>query len=152
MGYQYAKLFAKDGENIVVLARSRDRLKGLKKDLEKKHGTKVLVLVKDLSNPKAPQEAFSELERASISIDVLVNNAGYYVYGLFSDTDWQKEAEMIQVNVLTLTHLTKLFLKKMLEKKSGKIVNISSMGRLIPCAWSSAYVAQSTMCCVPLIH
>jgi short-subunit dehydrogenase len=139
MGYEYAKLFARDGKNIVVLARSRDKLEGLKQDLEKQHGTKVMVLVKDLSDPKASQEVFSELEKAGISIDVLVNNAGYDVYGLFSVTDWQKEAEMIQVNILALTQLTKLFLKKMIEKKSGKILNISSMGGLIPCAWSSAY-------------
>jgi short-subunit dehydrogenase len=139
MGYEYAKLFAKDGKNIVVLARSRDKLEGLKRDLENEHGTKVMVLVKDLSDPKAPQEVFSELEKAGINVDMLVNNAGYDVYGLFSATDWQKEAEMIQVNVVALTQLTKLFLKKMLERKSGKILNISSMGGLIPCAWSSAY-------------
>lgn len=139
MGYEYAKLFAKDGKNIVVLARTRDKLEGLKRDLEKEHGTKVVVLVKDLSDPKAPQEVFSELEKAGISIDVLVNNAGYDVYGLFSDTDWQKEAEMIQVNILALTQLTKLFLKKMLERKSGKILNISSMVGLIPAPWNSVY-------------
>ena len=97
MGYEYAKLFAKDGKRIVVLARSRDKLEGLKKDLEKQHGTKVVVLVKDLSDPKAPQEVFSELEKAGINIDVLVNNAGFSVYGKFYDSDWQKEAEMIQV-------------------------------------------------------
>ena len=139
MGYEYAKLFAKDGKNIVVLARSRDKLEGLKKDLEKAHGTKVMVLVKDLSDPKAPQEVFSELEKAGMNIDVLVNNAGYDVYGLFSATDWQKEAEMIQVNVLALTQLTKLFLKKMLEKKSGKILNISSSAGFAPTPWSSVY-------------
>jgi len=141
MGYEYAKLFAKDGKNIVALARSRDKLEGLKRDLEKQHGTKVkvMVLVKDLSDPKAPQEVFSELEKAGINVDVLVNNAGFSVYGKFSDSDWQKEAEMIQVNILALTQLTKLFLKKMMEKKSGKILNISSGVGLIPAPWSSVY-------------
>jgi len=139
MGYEYAKLFAKDGKNIVVLARSRDKLEGLKTDLEKEHGTKVMVLVKDLTDPKAPQEVFSELEKAGINIDVLVNNAGYDVYGLFSGTDWQKEAEMIQVNILALTQLTKLFLKKMLQNKSGRILNISSGVGFMPCPWSSVY-------------
>jgi short-subunit dehydrogenase len=139
MGYEYAKLFAKDGKNIVVLARSRDRLEGLKRDLEKEHGTKVMVLVKDLSDPKAPQEVFAELEKAGINVDVLVNNAGYDVWGLFSDTDWQKEAEMIQVNILALTQLTKLFLKKMIKKKSGKILNISSGVGFMPAPRSSVY-------------
>jgi len=139
MGYEYAVLFAKDGKNIVVLARSRDKLEGLKKDLEKAQGTKVMVLVKDLSDPKAPQEVFSELEKAGINVDVLVNNAGYDVYGKFQDTDWLKEAQMIQVNVLALTQLTKLFLKKMLERKSGRILNVSSGVGLIPAPWSSVY-------------
>jgi short-subunit dehydrogenase len=139
MGYEYAKLFAKDGKNIVVLARSQDKLEELKRDLEKEHGTKVMVLVKDLADPRAPQEVFSELEKAGIDIDVLVNNAGYDVYGLFSATEWQREAAMIRVNILALTHLTKLFLKKMLEKKSGKILNISSSAGFSPTPWSSVY-------------
>ena len=139
MGYEYAKLFAKDGKNIVVLARSQDKLEGLKRDLEKQHGTKVMVLVKDLADPKAPQEVFSGLEKEGINVDVLVNNAGFDVYGKFQDTDWKKEAEMIQVNIIALTQLTKLFVKKMLEKKSGKILNISSTVGLMPCPWSSVY-------------
>jgi short-subunit dehydrogenase len=139
MGYEYAKLFARDGKNVVVLARSRDKLEGLKRDLEKEHGTKVMVLVKDLSDPKAPQDVFSELEKAGINVDVLVNNAGYNVYGKFQDTDWQREADMVQVNVLALTLLTKLFLKKMLEKKAGKILNISSTVGYMPSPWSSVY-------------
>ena len=139
IGYELAKLFAKDGKDIVVIARSKDKLDGLKKDLEKAHGTKVMVLVKDLSDPKAPQEVFSELEKEGINVDALVNNAGFAVYGKFSDSDWQKEAEMIQVNILALTQLTKLFLKKMLVKKSGKILNISSGVGLMPAPWVSVY-------------
>ena len=74
-------------------------------------------------------------------MDVLVNNAGFAVYGMFSDSDWQKEAEMIQVNITTLTQLTKLFLKKMLEQKSGKIMNISSVGGFMPTPWYPVYAA-----------
>jgi short-subunit dehydrogenase len=141
MGYEYAKLFARDGKNIVVLARSRDKLEGLKKDLEKEHGTKVMVVVKDLADPKAPEEVFSELEKAGINIDVLVNNAGFSVYGKFYDSDWQKEAEMLQVNIIALTQLTKLFLRKMLEKKSGRIMNVSSLAGWTPMPWYSVYAA-----------
>jgi short-subunit dehydrogenase len=141
IGYELAKLFARDGKNIVVVARSKDKLEELKGNLEKEHGTKVRVLPKDLSNPKAPQEIFSELEKEGINVDVLVNNAGFAVYGMFSDSDWQKEAEMIQVNITALTALTKLFLKKMLEDKSGKIMNISSVGGFIPAPWYSMYHA-----------
>lgn len=141
MGYEYAKLFAKDGKNIVVLARSKDKLEELKRDLEKEHGTKVRVLVKDLSDPKAPQEIYSELEKEGINVDVLVNNAGFAVYGKFSDSDWQKEAEMLQVNIIALTQMTKLFLKKMMQNKSGRIMNISSIGGWGPMPWWSVYAA-----------
>ena len=139
MGYEYAKLFAKDGKNIVVVARSRDKLEDLRKDLEKAHGTKVRVLVKDLADPRSPQEIFSELEKEGVNVDVLVNNAGFAVYGKFQDTDWQKEAEMLQVNVVSLTQLTKLFLKKMVERRSGKILNISSVAGISPSPWLTAY-------------
>ncbi len=89
IGYELAKILAKDGKDIVVIARSRDRLEDLKKEIENKHGTKVKVLAKDLSDPKAPPEIFSELEKEKIAVDVLVNNAGYGVYGMFLETDLQ---------------------------------------------------------------
>ena len=139
IGYELARLFAKDGKDIVVIARSKDKLEQLKADLEKEYGMKVRVLVCDLADPKSPQDIFSELEKEGIDVDVLVNNAGFSVYGVFSDTDWQQEAEMIQVNLIALTQLTKLFLKKMLEKKSGKIMNISSVAGLVPSPWASVY-------------
>jgi len=139
IGYELAKLFAKDSKNLVVVARSRDKLEGLKQEMEKAHGVKVGVLVKDLSDPKSPQQIFSELEKQSVNVDVLVNNAGFAVYGKFQDTDWQKEAEMLQVNIVSLTELTKLFLKKMVEMRSGKILNISSIAGIVPSPWLTAY-------------
>lgn len=144
IGYELAKLFAKDGKNIVVVARSKDKLEELKTDLEKGHGVKVEVLVKDLSDPKSPQEIFSELEKEGINVDVLVNNAGFAVYGVFSETSWQKEAEMLQVNIVSLTQLTKLFLRKMLENKAGKIMNISSAAGFGPTPWFSVYAATKS--------
>jgi short-subunit dehydrogenase len=141
IGYEMAKLFAQDGKNIVVVARSQDRLEKLKTEIENKSGTKVIVLVKDLSKPNAPQEIFSELGKKSINVDVLVNNAGFNVYGEFAGTDWGQEAEMLQVNITSLTQLTKLFLKKMLENKSGKIMNVASGAAFAPLPLSSVYAA-----------
>jgi short-subunit dehydrogenase len=126
IGYELAKLFAHDGKNVVVVARSRDRLEDLKKELENKHGMKVKVLVKDLSKSEAPQEISSELEKEHIEIDVLVNNAGFGLYSLFFQTELQEELKMVQVHVASLVHLTNLFLKRMIENKSGWILNISS--------------------------
>ncbi len=141
IGYELAKLFAKDGKNLVIVARNRDNLEKVKAEIESEYKTIVKLLAKDLSNPKAPQEIFYELERESIEIDVLVNNAGFGVIGRFSETDLQKELAMIQVFTTSLTHLTKLFLRKMLENKSGRIVNVSSGLALIPIPIFSTYSA-----------
>ena len=139
IGYELAKILAKDGKNIVVIARSRDQLEDLKREIENKHGTKVKVLAKDLSDPKAPPEIFSELEKEKIYIDVLVNNAGFGVYGMFLETDLREELDMIQVNAASLIHLTKLFLKGMVEDKSGYILNAASLCAFFPTPMEAVY-------------
>ena len=139
IGYELAKLFAKDGKNIVVVARSQDKLEELKTQIEGKYGTSVMVLPKDLSDPKAPQQIFSELEKEAIKVDVLVNNAGFGVWGKFPETDLQEELAMIQVNITSLIHLTKLFLKGMLENKSGWILNVASLCAFTPVPMESVY-------------
>jgi short-subunit dehydrogenase len=144
IGYELAKLFAKDGKNIVVLARSQDKLEELKTEIEDKYGTGVKVLIKDLSDPNSAQEIFSELEKESINVDVLVNNAGFTVWGKFAETDWQKESEMIQVNITSLTQLTKLYLNKMLEDGSGRILNVASLIGFTPAPLESIYSASKS--------
>ena len=139
IGLELAKILAKDGKNIVVIARSRDQLEDLKREIENKHGTKVKVLAKDLSDPKAPPEIFSELEKEKIYIDVLVNNAGFGVYGMFLETDLREELDMIQVNAASLIHLTKLFLKGMVEDKSGYILNAASLCAFFPTPMEAVY-------------
>jgi short-subunit dehydrogenase len=142
IGYELAKLFAQDGKNIVVVARSQDRLEKLKTEIENKSGTKVIVLVKDLSKPDAPQEIFSELEKKNINVDVLVNNAGFPVHGKFAETDLKEELDMIQVNITALTHFTKLFMKRMVENKSGWILNVASTAGFSPFPLQSIYAAS----------
>ncbi|HEY49816.1 MAG TPA: SDR family oxidoreductase [Dehalococcoidia bacterium] len=145
IGNALARVLAKDGKNVVVVARSRDKLDELKAELENNYGTIVRVLPKDLCDPKAPQEIYSELEKEGIRIDVLVNNAGFGVYGKFYETDLQKELEMIQVNVISLIHLTKLFLKKMVENRSGSILNVSSLCAFIPGPLESMYCGTKAL-------
>ena len=142
IGYELVKLLAKDGKNLIIVARDKKRLEEVKTEIENEYRTRVKLLPKDLSDPKAPVEIFSELEKEDINVDVLVNNAGFVVYGLFSETDLQKELEMIQLYVSTLTHMTKLFLKKMLENKSGWILNVSSGMALLSVPVLSVYSAS----------
>ncbi len=145
IGNALARVLAKDGKNIVVVARSRDKLEALKSDIEEKYGTVVKVLPKDLSDPKAPPEIYSELEKEGISVDVLINNAGFGIYGKFYETDFQKELEMIQVNAISLVHLTKLFLKKMVENGSGSILNVGSLCSFIPGPLESMYCGTKAL-------
>ena len=144
IGYELAKLFAEDGKDIVVIARSQDKLEDLKQEVEDKYGTNVKVLVKDLSDPNSPQEIYTELEETMVTVDVLVNNAGFGVYGMFSENDLQQELDMIQVNITSLTHLTKSFLRKMLDNKSGHILNVGSTGSFAPVPLEAAYGASKS--------
>ena len=145
IGYELAKLIAKDGKNLVIVARSEDKLEALKTEIESQHGVSVLVLPKDLSDPKAPDEIFSEVEQAGIRVDLLVNNAGFGVYGKFADTDLQKELELIQVNATSLIHLTKLFLKGMVENGSGRILNVASLCSFLSAPMESVYCATKAL-------
>jgi len=139
VGYELAKLLAKDGKNVVIVARSQDRLEELKTEVAEKYATTVTVLPQDLSNPNSPEEIFSELQKRHINVDVLVNNAGFGVWGKFSETKLQEELAMIQVNFTSLIHLTKLFLKGMLENKSGWILNVASLCAFTPVPMETVY-------------
>lgn len=132
IGYEIAKLLAKDGKNVVITARNKEVLERVKTEFENQYGIKARVIAKDLSDPEAPREIFTELEEAGIDVDVLVNNAGFGLYGWYAETDCQREMDMIQVNIASLTHLTKLFLKSMLTNKSGWILNVASVLGLLP--------------------
>jgi short-subunit dehydrogenase len=145
IGYELAKLFARDGKNLVIVARSQDRLEELRTEIDDEYETTVIVLPKDLSNPNSPQEIFSELEKEAIKVDVLVNNAGFGIYGMFSDTDLQEELRMIQVNATSLIHLTKLFLKGMVDNGSGSILNVASVCSFLSTPLESVYCATKAL-------
>ena|SRR5436853_3002267 len=126
IGYELTRLFAGDGYNLVLVARNQEQLMQVADELKEKYGVSVKVTSKDLSAASAPEEIFRELQQESIEIDALVNNAGFATYGLFSETDLDAALRMMQVNMVTLTHLTKLLLPGMLERRRGKILNVAS--------------------------
>jgi uncharacterized protein len=141
IGHELAKLFAADGSNLALVARSEDKLSEIGRQLQMKHGIAVHVLAKDLAKPEAPQEIFTELQKAGVSVDVLVNNAGFGSYGFFAESDPVRDLEMIAVNITTLTHLTRLFLPEMLRKKSGGILNVASTAGFQPGPLMAEYYA-----------
>ncbi len=141
IGLELAKIHAEKGDNLVLVARSKNKLEELRDELVEKYNVKVYLIVKDLSVPGSAAEVYGELNKENISIDYLVNNAGFGDFGLFAQSDWNKQERMINLNVLTLTHFTRLFLPGMIERGSGKILNLASTASFQPGPTMSVYFA-----------
>ncbi len=141
IGYELAQLFARDRYNLVLVARSADKLNQIANELIKQFGILVKIIPLDLSLPDAAEKVFRELQQEAIAIDILANNAGFATYGFFAETDLNAELKMMQLNMLTLTHLTKLFLKEMLARHEGKILNIASTAAFQPGPLMAVYYA-----------
>lgn len=141
IGYELSKLFAKNGYNLVLVARNKQRLGELVQQLSQEFSVRTESISKDLSEVISPAEIFAELQEKSIHIDILVNNAGFNEYGVFFNTDIQRELQMIQVNLVSLTYLTKLLLPGMLKQKYGKILNVASTGSFVPGPYNAVYCA-----------
>jgi short-subunit dehydrogenase len=139
IGYELAREFAAHGHDLVLVARHRDALEAAAGRIEGKYGVKVTTFVFDLSDPVTPQQLFDATEGAGTQIDFLVNNAGFGLGGAFADTDLSVELDMIQVNVTSLVHLTKLFLQPMLKRKQGRILNVASTAAFQPGPLHSIY-------------
>ena len=137
IGLDLAHLFAEDGHDVVLVARSEGKLRALAEELSSKHGIRATVIVADLAKPEAPREVFA----AAPPVDVLVNNAGYGLSGRFAETALRTELDMIQVNIAALTHLTKLFLPQMLERGRGRILNVASTASFQPGPLMAVYYA-----------
>ena len=138
IGFELAKLFAADGHNLIIVARNESDLEAAKSQLEGS-GVDVITISKDLFVPEASFELYEAIEKQNLSVDILVNNAGQGQYGLFKDTDIRRELAIIQLNISTVITLTKLFLKDMLARGSGKILNLSSIASKTPGPWQSVY-------------
>jgi short-subunit dehydrogenase len=126
LGAEFARLLASEGYDLVLTARNADRLAMLQKELENLHGITAHVLIADLTDPRAPQALHDHVRKAGIGVDVLVNNAGFGMYGKFHESDLQTELDMVQVNIIALMHLTKLSARDMVARRSGRIVNVAS--------------------------
>src|SRR5260370_41675284 len=114
IGRELARCFAADGSRLVLVARKRDALQGLADELRAAHKTESEVLPADLAEPGAPARIYEHLQSNGTKIDVLVNNAGFGIYGEFTDLPLERQMEMVQVNVSAPTHLTRLFLPGMI--------------------------------------
>jgi len=141
IGYELAKLFAKDYFDLVLVARSSSKLVKLADELQCQFGISVKTVALDLSEAPAPQFLFDQLRREGVAVDVLVNNAGYGKLGAFAEVPLEECLGQIQLNVTALTHLTKLFLGPMIERRSGKIMNVASTAGFQPGPMMAVYYA-----------
>ncbi len=142
IGLELARIFASRKNNLVLTARSKDKLDALKTELAEKYGVSVKTIPKDLSEPGISQEIYDQLKAEDIQVECLVNNAGFGAFGLFHETGWRNEEKMIQLNVTALTHLTKLFLSLMVSRKSGRILNVASTAAFQPGPLMAVYYAS----------
>ncbi len=126
IGLELAKIHASQGGNLVLVARNKVKLDELKAEFENIYKVKVYSIGKDLAANNAAQEVYDETTKQNIQIDYLINNAGFGDFGMFAETDWNKELQMINLNITTLTQFSKLYLKDMVSRKSGKIMNVAS--------------------------
>ncbi len=141
LGYEFAKIFASEGYHLVLTARSAGKLYVMKEKLEKAYGIYVYVCVEDLSMRDAAMRIWNFVQEHKLTIDVLINDAGFGDYGKFANSDWEKQYDMIQVNIAALTQLTHLFMKPMIERKQGKILNLASVAAFMPGPMMSVYYA-----------
>jgi uncharacterized protein len=140
IGYELAKLFARDHHNLVLVARSADKLAQVATELQA-HGVTVKTIALDLAAPPAPKFLFDQLQREGISVDILVNNAGFGAYGEFAQMPEEEILSQIDLNIRSLTELTRLFLPPMMQRRSGRIMNVASTAAFQPGPLMAVYYA-----------
>lgn len=144
IGRELATLLARDGHDVVLVARSEERLVDLGNRLQNDYGVTATVVVKDLADPESPAEIQAALDERGIEVDVLVNNAGFGTYGRFIDTDLDTERDELQVNVVAVTELTKRFLPGMVERGEGRVLNVASTAAFQPGPLMAVYFASKS--------
>ncbi|HEX6836380.1 MAG TPA: SDR family oxidoreductase [Polyangia bacterium] len=141
IGLDLAKRFAAEGYDVALVARSEGKLKEVAAAIEAEHHVRAHVVTADLAAPRAADALVAALEARGIDVDVLVNNAGYALYGAFTETDLADELAMIQVNIVALTHLTKLVVRKMVARGGGRVLNVASTAAFQPGPLMAVYYA-----------
>jgi len=141
LGVDFATLLAERGCHLILVARREDRLRTLADELAAKHGVRVEVIAMSLSPLGAAQELYDRIRSRNLTVDVLINNAGFGVYGPFTQIPWEREEEMLRLDIIALVHLTKLFVRDMVARNLGWIMQVSSIGGYQPSPTYATYSA-----------
>jgi short-subunit dehydrogenase len=142
IGYELARCFAAQGYPLILVARSEEGLAEVAGELLQQYGVLVHRMAKDLMVPGAARELYEEIALRDLTVDILVNNAGQGHYGLFTETDLDREVDLIHLNVLSLVSLTKYFLKEMKERGRGRILQVASSLAKAPSPYMAVYAAS----------
>jgi hypothetical protein len=141
IGYEFALILARHGYDLVLVARSRQVLALTADKIREKYPVDIETIATDLSQPGSCEELFNEVARKKLAIDVLINDAGFAMQGPFVENKTAALLDMLQVNVVALTHLTRLFLPQMIQRRNGRILNMASVGSFMPGPMMAAYFA-----------
>ena len=140
IGYELAKLFARDRHNLILIARSTEKLAQIANELQT-HGITVKTVALDLAQPPAVKFLFDQLQREGITVDILINNAGFGVYGEFAQMPEDEIMGQLHLNITALTELTRRFLPPMVSRRSGRIMNVASTAGFQPGPLMAVYYA-----------
>jgi len=141
IGLELARIAAASRHDLILIARSEDKLTRLARELRKAHSINVEAVAADLADPLAGERLMSRLDPLGVSIDILINNAGFGLYGRFVDNPLDTELAMIQVNITALTELTKRFVVPMVARRKGRIMNVASTAAFFPGPLMAVYYA-----------
>lgn len=141
IGKEFAIIHAEKGGDLIIIARSENKLIALKKELEDKYNVNVMVIAKDLTKANAPKEIYEEVQSAGLKVDYLINNAGFGGLGKFHERALADDIAMINLNISALTALTHFFLQDFVKSNEGKILNVSSTASLMPGPLQAVYYA-----------
>ncbi len=142
IGKEFAIIHAQMGGDLIIIARSHDKLDALKNEIEAKYKVSVMVMALDLTRPEAPKQVFDTVEKSGITVDFLINNAGFGGLGKFYERPWEKDLAMINLNIVALTALTRFFLPGFVKRNKGRILNVSSTASFMPGPLQAVYFAS----------
>ena len=141
LGVDFATILAERGCNLILVARREERLRTLAGELASRHGVQAQVIALSLSSLGAAQVLYDRIRALDLSVDVLINNAGFGIYGPFAEIPWEREEEMLLRDVVAPVHLTKLFVRDMLARRFGYVLQVSSIGAYQPSPTYATYSA-----------
>ncbi len=140
LGLEFCRLLAADSYDLVMVDKHGDGLEQAAKSIQDAYGAGIKIIEKDLGLNRAAEELFAEVNL--YEFDILINSAGFGLFGFFAETDWQFEESMLHLHVLNLTHLCKLVVQKMIHRGSGRIMNVSSLAAFQPGPLMNVYYAS----------